>query len=233
MSEWTSSAAALSKIDPNTMAQGGKQSVDTSSLASAGGGGFQGGILQAGFGVLQAIKNNKLRKQREKELEGLVNGMPEYTEDPTVQNYYAQIQSQQNAVNPAVAQAYRQAQINAANTAAMGQKVAGSGAEAINAAIAGQNAANSIAPTLANMQTQYAQNNLQNLGGAAQMMNRERQNVFGSQIAKNDAMQNLKTMQFGNAQKAWQDSWKNIIGGVNATDQASKDAMKAVMQMPI
>lgn len=189
-------------------------------------GGAIGGPIQAGFGIVQSIKNNKLRKLREQELEKAVLGMPEYTESPIIRNMYAQAQAQQNATNPAIAAMYRQAQQGAANTAAIGQRNAMSGAEAINAAIAGQTQAQSAFPQIAQMQTQYNMANQANLQHSQRLLNNERQNVFNSQVAKNDALQNLRGGQFKNATKLWQDAWGNIIGGANATGNAAGEALK-------
>lgn len=174
------------------------------------------GAIQAGFGIVEAIRQNKQRKQRERELESAVRGMPEYTESPIVKGMYAQAQAQQNAINPAVQAMYRQSLMNAANVSAAGQRNAASGAEAINAAIGGQSMVQQQAPQIAEMQTNFNLQNLANAQNMGKLLNRERQNVFTSQVAKNDALQNLKTMQFANAQKQWQDAWGNVVGGANS-----------------
>lgn len=208
---------------PQQYPQTARMSMPTSSgpaQQGSGIGGAIGGPLQAGFGIFQSIKNNKLRKQREAELEQAVNSMPEYTESPIVKGMVAQAQAQQNAINPAVMAMYQQAQQQAANTMAAAQRNASSGPEAINAALMAQNIANSQAPQAALQQTQYNMANRANLQNTQSALNNERQNVFNSRVAKNDALQNLKTMQFGNAQKLWQDAWGNIIGGANATGNA-------------
>lgn len=179
-----------------------------------------GGLIQAGFGIVEAIRQNKERKQREKELQSVVNAMPEYTESPIVRGMYAQAQAQQNAINPAVQAMYRQSLMNAANVSAAGQRNAASGAEAINAAIGGQAMVQQQAPQIAEMQTNFNLQNLANAQNMGELLNNERQNVFKSQVAKNDALQNLKTMQFANAQKQWQDAWGNIVGGANSIENS-------------
>ena len=188
---------------------------------ASGIGGLASGVLQVGFGIVDAIKQNKVRKQKEDELEQAVQGMPAYTESPIIRNLFSQAQSQANSTNPAIQALYNQQQQQAANVASAGQNYAQTGGEAIQAAIAGQQAANHNLPQIAQMQTDYNMQNRQNLNNASMALNNERQNVFNSDISRNDALQNLRAGQLRNATARWQSGWQNAIGGINAVGNAA------------
>lgn len=193
-----------------------------------GGGGILGGLIQTGLGIGDVIKGNKARKKYEALVEQELNNMPEYTTSPYAVQQLASAQSQTNAVNPAIAMMQRQNQQLAANTAAVGQRNAMSGAEAINAAALGQNIAQQQNPMLAQMQTQYEMANRANLYSALQNMTNERTNVFNSKSAKNDRFYNQRLGQLGAANQRIAQGKSGIVGGVNSIESASKEALKAV-----
>lgn len=176
--------------------------------------------IQAGMGIVSAIRQGRKAKQRESQLESAVNNMPEYEESPLIRQMYAQAQAQQNAVNPAIAAMYRQAQQGAANTAAIAQRNATSGAEAIQAAANAQAQLQAMSPQIAQMQTQYNMANLQNLNNAQERLAQEGMNVYRSQLAKNDALQGLRAGQLGRASSLWDNALKNTMSGISGVGNA-------------
>lgn len=194
-------------------------------------GGILGGLGQLGLGIGQTIKGNKQRKKYEALVEQELNNMPEYTTSPYAVQQLASAQSQTNAVNPAIAMMQRQNQQLAANTAAVGQRNAMSGAEAINAAALGQNLAQQQNPMLAQMQTQYEMANRANLYSALQNMTNERTNAFNSKSAKNDRFYNQRLGQLGAANNKASQGVANIFGGFNSAQAERKQAMKDVLSM--
>lgn len=189
---------------------------------NSGGGGILGGLIQAGLGIGDVIKGNKARKKYEKLVEQELNAMPVYTESPYAARQLREAESQTNAINPAVAMLQRQNQQLAANTAAAGQRNAMSGAEAINAAAMGQQIAAQQAPTIAQMQTQYAMANRENLYKALQGMTGERTNAFNSKLAKNERFYNQRLGQLGAANQRLGQGKSNIVGGVNSVEAGAK-----------
>lgn len=191
----------------------------------SGGIGGLGAMLQTGFGIWEAIKAGRDRKKFEKLAESELNSSPVYQESPYARQQLAQAQAQQNAINPAVQAMERNAQIGAANVASAGQRNAMSGAEAINAAIAGQAQANAMYPQIANLQTEYNARNQGLLANAMQNMTNEYQNVFNDRVRRNDTRLNYRLGQLSGANARKGDSWRNIIGGVTTFGSGIEKAL--------
>jgi len=191
--------------------------LSTVSGLAGGIGGVAGGLAQLGTGIWGAIKGAKDRKKYAQLSEQALNAMPEYETSQYAKDELAQAQAQANAINPATAMLYRQAQLGAANTAAAGQRNALSGAEAINAAIQGQSMAQNMMPSIAEQQTAYAMQNKANLAKALQGMTAEQQNVFNSRLNKNNQWLNYRLGQLGGANQMLGQGLSNISGGLGAT----------------
>jgi hypothetical protein len=186
------------------------------SAGMSGIGGILGGAVQGVVGVVDWIKAGKERKKYLKESEQALAGLPQYAASQYAKTDLANAQSQANAIDPSIMMQYNKLQQGAANTAAMGQRNAMSGAEAINAAITGQNIAASQAPSIAAQQTQYAMANRGALSRALQGMTAEEQNVFNSKNAIANQMFNYKLGRLGAAEARKADAIKNVVGGVGA-----------------
>lgn len=233
MSEWTSSAAALGKIDPNAMTQ--MQGVGTQK--SGGGysgdglGQVMGGGLQSVIGISDWIKGAKEFKKYKKESEQALAGLPQYAQSMFAKENLANAQSNLNAIDPSILMQYNQLQKQAANTAAVGQRNAMSGAEAINAAAIGQNIAANQAPQLAQQQAQINMVNRQALSQALANMAQEDQNVFNSKNAIANQMLNYKMglMGAGAARKA--SGINNTVGGVQSFYGGVQGMMKDAAKM--
>jgi hypothetical protein len=121
---------------------------------------------------------------------------------------------------------YNQLQKQQANTAAVGQRNAMSGGEAINAAIQGQNIAANQAPQLAAEQARMNIVNRQALAQALEGMTQEQQNVFNSKNAIANQMLNYKMglMGAGAAKKA--SGISNTAGGLSAVGNGVASAFK-------
>lgn len=189
-------------------------------MASAIGQGV-GGLVQVPFGIVQAIKGNRDRKRAEAQSEQELNSAPVYETSPYAQRMLAQAQGQVNAINPAVAALQQQALQQQANATAATQRNASSGAEAIQAAIMAQNVANSNAPSIAQLQAQYAQRNQGLLADAMQTMTGEYQNVFNDRVRRNDNRLNFRLGQLAGANKRFGDGFQNIIGGAQGIGSAA------------
>lgn len=184
---------------------------------SAGGiGGAIGGLVQSGVGIADWIKSGKERKKYLKESEQALAGLPQYTASQYAKQDLAGAQANANAIDPSVMMQYNQAQQNAANTAAAGQRSAMSGAEAIQAAALGQQIAASQAPSIAAQQSQYAMANRAALSRALQGMTAEQQNVFNSKNSIANQMLNYKLGRLGAAEQRKADGIKNTVGGIGA-----------------
>ena len=193
-----------------------------------GGGVPIGGLLQTGFGIWSAIRGAKDRKKFAAMAESELNNRPEYQISPYAKQELAQAQAQANAINPAVAMAQRQAQVLAANTAAVGQRNAQSGAEAIQAAAMGQAQAQAMQPQLAQMQTDYNMQNQMNMVNAMRGMTGQLQNRFADRLDRNNTRLNYRLGQLGGANKMFGDGWSNMIGGVNNIEGSIKESAQAL-----
>jgi hypothetical protein len=198
-------AKAAEVVAPNSSASG-----------MSGIGGILGGAVQGVVGVVDWIKAGKERKKYLKETEQALAGLPQYAASKYAKSDLASAQAQTNAIDPSIMMQYNKLQQGAANTAALGQRNAMSGAEAINAAITGQNIAASQAPSIAAQQTQYAMANRGALSRALQGMTAEEQNVFNSKNAIANQMFNYKLGRLGAAEARKADAIKNVAGGVGA-----------------
>ncbi len=184
-------------------------------------GGAAGALVQLPFGIIQAHKANKDRKKFEKMSEAELNASPEYQESEFAKQELAQSQAAANSSNPAILAYQNQLQQQAANVAAAGQKNAMSGAEAINAAIAGQQVASSQLPQIAQMQTQFNQQNRGMLSDAMRNMTAERQNVFNDRVRRNDNRLNFRLGQLKGANDRFQGGMQNVVSGVSALGSAA------------
>ena len=229
MSEWTSSAAALSKIDPNAMTSmqgGGTQKGGGGGYSGGGMGQMVGGGLQSVIGVVDWIKGAKEFKKYKKETESALAGLPQYAQSMYAKQNLANAQTNLNAIDPSILMQYNQLQKQQANTAAVGQRNAMSGGEAINAAIQGQNIAANQAPQLAAEQARMNIVNRQALAQALEGMTQEQQNVFNSKNAIANQMLNYKMglMGAGAAKKA--SGISNTAGGLSAVGNGVASAFK-------
>lgn len=194
-------------------------------------GGMISGIGQAGIGIADWIKGVKDFKKYKGETETALAQLPQYQTSQYAKQQLAGAQSQTNAINPAVQMMYDQAQKQAANTAAMGQRNAMSGAEAINAALMGQQIAQNQMPQLAQAQTEYQLANQNRLDRALGAMTQEDQNVFNSKNAIRNQLLNYKMGLMGAGAQRRSSGQSNAIGGLSAWGESLDNAMAQISGM--
>ena len=201
---------------------------------ATGGSGFSGdgmgqvlgGGIQGAVGIVDWIKGAKEFKKYKKESEQALAGLPQYTTSQYAQQALANAQANANAINPATMAMYNQLQKGAANTAAVGQRNAMSGGEAINAAIQGQEMAQNQMPQIAQQQMAYEMANRNQLNNALAAMAAEQMNEFNSKNAIQNQMLNYKMGLMGAAAKRKSDGINNTVGGVSNVYTGVQGMMK-------
>ncbi len=201
------------------------QAPQTQQMSGGGnsGGGKAGGIgsligggIQSVVGIVDWIKGAKEYKKYKKETESALAGLPEYEKSIYAQQNLANAQNNANAIDPSILMQYNQLQKQAANTAAVGQRNAMSGAEAIQAAALGQNIAANQAPEIARQQAQMNMMNRQALSNALANMTQEQQNEFNSKNYIANQMLNYKMGLMGAAANRKASGINNTTSGLSA-----------------
>lgn len=211
--------------------QGGATQKSGGGYSGDGLGQMMGGGLQSVVGISDWIKGAKEFKKYKKETESALAGLPQYAQSMYAKQNLANAQSNLNAIDPSILMQYNQLQQQAANTAAVGERNAMSGAEAINAAVLGQNIAANQAPQLATQQAQMNMANRRALSQALANMTQEEQNVFISKNAIANQMLNYKMGLMGAGAARKSSGINNTIDGVQSYFNGVQGMIKDVAKM--
>lgn len=181
--------------------------------------------LQTGLGIYQAITGGRQAKKNDKLLQQALASSPVYQESPYAARMLADSQGRLNATSPAVLAAYRNANQGAANQAAVAQRNASSGAEAISAGAVSQNQVNNVLPGLAGAQQSFDAQNRGVYYDALGNMTNERDKVFNDQMRRNMDMRNyyLGRTAAGN---------RNLQSGINSLASGISGAGSALSGLP-
>lgn len=142
------------------------------------------GAVSAGVGYYQ-------RQQQQRALERELAKRPSYTPAQSVVDALGDAEASRYATDPAVIAAQQQAQVQAASQMGAIQRNATSGTQALGASSAVQSNYNAFVPSLAGLQSQFAQQNRAALMQARQMMAGEERMVQEDRQARNQERINI------------------------------------------
>lgn len=183
-------------------------------------GGISAAIALAGLGMVagQAAKAKKDKRRAEADEANAKKAQQGYVTPSSVAEQLADARSKVGAINPALTQAYQQAQLSQANQSAFAQRNASSGAQALSAAADAASNTQSILPTLAGQQTAYDQ---QNRGMLVQALGASTEDSrIKQQVAQE---QNMAAQQYalGRVGAAQQDKSQALGLGIQAVSTAA------------
>ena len=126
-----------------------------------------------------------------------VNAMPTYQIPEEATNRLAQSQAMLNAANPEVDKLYGEMARGAATQAANAERNAASGVQALGVAAAADERLKQTLPQVAQMQTAYKQQNLQNYYAALDRMAEEKRTKYMSELQKQQLLLDAQLGQAG------------------------------------